>query len=45
VALAEQTGLEICAGLKAIHELDCIHRDLKVLPSPLEDLELFGSVS
>ena len=36
----EQVGLEVCAGLKAIHELDVIHRDLKVVPFPLDDLEL-----
>ena len=27
---AGQVGLEICAGLKAIHQLQVIHRDLKV---------------
>ena len=35
---AGQVGLEICAGLKAIHQLQVIHRDLKVYtltPNPL----------
>ena len=39
---AEQVGLEICAGLKAIHELEVIHRDIKVVPFPLEHVELVG---